>query len=49
MGQIRGENIGGEKNFFSKALPPPQGKSEMAPLVTQKVCSHLEKIIFRVQ
>ena len=33
MSQIRGENIGrGGKNFFSKALPPPQGKSEMAPL-----------------
>ena len=31
MGQIRGENIGGGKNFLLKPCPP-QGKSEMAPL-----------------
>ena len=32
MGQIRGENTGGGEEFFLKPCPP-QGKSEMAPLV----------------
>ena len=31
MDQSRGENMGGGKKFFYKALPP-QGKFEMAPL-----------------
>ena len=33
MGQIRGENIGGGGRIFFLKPCPPQGKSEMAPLV----------------
>ena len=47
MTQIREENIGGRKNFFYIALPP-QGKSEMSPLIQNdsRLTIHRKQIIY---
>ena len=50
MGQIRGENTwGGGRNFFLIPCPPPQGKSEMAPLLhTSPSISFERASMFRI-